>query len=277
MPMDEQLCLIGFGLSLEEKIVKAIEGFKFYEHNAIELDPAGYYLCDSFGKDSCVILDLAIRSGVRFVAHHNLTTLDPPELVYFGRKHHPETVIHRPEKPMLRYFSEARGQAYTPPTRTFRWCCSIYKEQAVTDGIRVFGVRAAESNRRRANWKVFQRSKAGQWVFNPILYWTDSDVWGYLRNNAIPYCDLYDNGLDRLGCVGCPMSDRQSAFKRWPRYEAAWKRAFERFYNELNNRPRKDGKPRWIAKYGSAEKLWEWWMEEMPKEDAANDCQMGMF
>src|SRR3989304_6243487 len=80
--MDEQLYMMGLGLSLPEKIEKAIATFRHYESEALKRDPVnGYYLCDSFGKDSCVILDLAKRSGVKFMAHHNLTTLDAPELI----------------------------------------------------------------------------------------------------------------------------------------------------------------------------------------------------
>lgn len=37
------------------------------------MNPAGYWLAFSGGKDSCVILDLAKRSGVKFEAVHNLT------------------------------------------------------------------------------------------------------------------------------------------------------------------------------------------------------------
>lgn len=40
--------------------------------------PEGYYVAFSGGKDSCVILDLCKRAGVKFDAHYALTTVDPP-------------------------------------------------------------------------------------------------------------------------------------------------------------------------------------------------------
>lgn len=44
-----------------------------------DLEPSeGYYLAFSGGKDSIAIKQLAIESGVKFDAHHNLTTIDPP-------------------------------------------------------------------------------------------------------------------------------------------------------------------------------------------------------
>lgn len=281
--MDEQLCLLGFGVSLPEKVEKAIGTFQNFEPEALRRDPVnGYYLCDSYGKDSCVILDLAKRSGVRFVAHHNFTTLDPPELIRFGREHHPETVVHRPKMAMLtRLFSTPHG----PPTRRARWCCEEYKEGAGFGMVRVFGVRAAESARRKANWKVWtpRRGNDDGWVLNPILYWTDDDVWQYIRQRRIHYCSLYDEGFKRLGCIGCPMAGegRRKEFARWTGYERAWKRAISAYYDKWHGVPRNDGDPRWIDnpknRINSGDDLWRWWMEEMPKEEPENDCQMSLF
>lgn len=62
-------------LDFFEKRTKAeivIERLRMFE------PPEGYWLAFSGGKDSIVLKDLAIRSGVRFEAHYNITTVDPP-------------------------------------------------------------------------------------------------------------------------------------------------------------------------------------------------------
>ena len=60
----------------------------------------GYYVAFSGGKDSTVILDLVKRSGCKFDAHYSVTTVDPPELVQFIKREHPEVAFERPKKTM---------------------------------------------------------------------------------------------------------------------------------------------------------------------------------
>ena len=147
----------------------------------------------------------------------------------------------------------------------------------------VFGVRAAESARRKAMWKIWQphREKQG-WILNPIVYWTDEDVWQFTRQEKIPYCCLYDEGKTRLGCIGCPMAtaSRKQDLERYPGYKRAWQRAITRYYDIYHNVPNNRGEPRWFDQPTSnvkcADDLWRWWMEELP-EPEDDDCQMGLF
>ena len=43
----------------------------------------------------------------------------------------------------------------------------------------------------------FSRSKH---VCNPIIDWSDQDVWEYIRSEKIPMNPLYEMGFYRVGC-----------------------------------------------------------------------------
>lgn len=83
---------------LFEKRDKVQEAIKTLQ----ELEPKeGYYVADSGGKDSDVIYALVHMAGVKADYHHGLTTIDPPDVIYHMREFHKDTVIERPEIPLL--------------------------------------------------------------------------------------------------------------------------------------------------------------------------------
>ena len=74
-------------------------------------------------------------------------------------------------------------------------------------------------------------------MVNPIVDWTEDDVWDFLNENGIPHCSLYDEGFKRLGCIGCPLSGSKNMirdFERWPKYKDMYVRAFQKM---IDNHP----------------------------------------
>lgn len=68
-------------------------------------------------------------------------------------------------------------------------------------------------------------------MLNPIIDWSESDVWDFLNDNEIEHCCLYDEGFARLGCIGCPLSGSKNMlrdFERWPKYKDNYIKAFQR-------------------------------------------------
>lgn len=263
-----QMPLKNIGITLEEKIEDSIRLLQEFESSALEYSSDGYYLCFSGGKDSCVIKDLAIRAGVKFTANYSATTIDPPELTRFIKHHHPDVIWHRPKIPLLKMV-EKRGL----PTRSARWCCQEYKEQGGDGLVKIMGVRSAESPRRARQWEsiTYWKSGKGGWCVNPILSWTDLEVWKYLKSINIPYCKLYDDGMKRIGCVGCPMSNRRHIdFERWPWFKKLWKRAARERWNRLES----DSRTKKVFK--DSDEWFEWWMSNKSMPDKY-DCQMGLF
>lgn len=186
-----------------------------------------------------------------------------------------------------------------PPTRLVRYCCHHLKEDAGDGRMVVTGVRWAESVKRAQNHGVvtvssqtarkeivdrenFRETKFGgvitnndnedsrrlveqcykhhRTTVNPIIDWADKDVWEFIRGNGIPYCELYDEGFHRLGCIGCPLAstrEREREFLMWPKYKQAYLMAFDKM---LKNREKR-GKMKGEMRMGSTPlSVFAWWM-----------------
>ena len=232
-----------------------------------------YYGAFSGGKDSVVIKELAKMAGVKVTWHYNVTTIDPPELVRFIKREHPEVVWQR--NPKGTFFNRMMVRGF--PTRRQRWCCEEFKERRSPPGAAVIiGVRGEESKRRARTWTdVTYAAKGGGVYVSPILRWKSSHVWQFIHANDVPYCSLYDEGFERLGCIGCPMSresGRLAAFRRWPGYEKQWRRAFRLLWNAKRHL-------RGFARFRNHEHMWEWWLsnDKLPPGDDGDDCQQEMW
>lgn len=271
----EAMYQAALAVPLTDKIEMAIALIRSMEGQALKLSDGGYYVAFSGGKDSIVMERLFAMSGVKYEAWYNNVTIDPPELVQFIKRQYPQVKWNNPVKHLWRHMLE---NPQGLPTRVMRWCCQVYKEQGGNGLFKAVGVRAPESPRRKGLWQLV-RFIPGHHVpiMAPILYWTDADVWQFIHDNEMPYCSLYDEGFKRLGCIGCPMGDRNRDFQRWPKYGQLWKKFAAAWIDKWKDIPRRDGKPRSNTQY-TPEQYWSWWMEEKNVNDTDEpDCQMFLW
>lgn len=251
-------------------------------------------IADSGGKDSSVCVELARRAGIPFEVLHNHTTADAPETVYFIRREFarleamgiPCKIEYPHYKGMRTSMWALIPQKLMPPTRAVRYCCAILKERGGQGRFLVTGVRWAESIRRRDRRGIFEKSAKdpakriilnndnddkrrlfehctlqAKRVCNPIIDWTDSDVWDFLLSEKIPLNPLYAEGFPRVGCVVCPMAGkrRYRDFARWPAYEQMYIRSFDKMLEMRRQRGKIDGS--WRSGT-TGEDIFHWWMED---------------
>ena len=269
------MALIDYRLDARiDKVQQVIDRYKAFEPKD------GYYLAFSGGKDSVIIKALADMAGVKYDAHYSVTSVDPPELVQFIKAHYPDVsrIIPRDKNGDPITMWSLIPRKLMPPTRIVRYCCTELKETQGKGRLTVTGVRWAESVRRRANQglvNVFDGPvlnmdnadtrrmaescyRTRKTLFNPIIDWTDADVWEFIRAYNIPYCGLYDDGYKRLGCIGCPMtkaSARRRGLGRWPTYYTNYLAAFGRMLDAR----RCAGKD---MTWKTPEDVMTWWLDD---------------
>lgn len=227
----------------------------------------GYWVGISGGKDSTVINDLAKKAGIKAHYFHTLTTIDAPQTIWHIKKHHSNCEIIRPEMPLMQMMLK-KG---IPPMRNRRWCCAIYKERGGRGNFTCLGVRKEESYKRASRKIVEFCYKDDTTRFlNPIVDWSNQDVWQYIRENKLLYNPLYDPpyNFDRIGCVLCPMvRDTERQMKFFPKICANWKRWIFRLYEQQKAKDK--------MFHSTPESYWRWWIDR--DRGTINPDQTTMF
>ena len=110
---------------------EAIKLLQYFADAAVARDPRGYCVCTSEGKDSRVLGHLMRRARAPHFYLHNITGIDPPELVCFQRKNFQQ---YR-EAGYLTYDVMYRKSMWAlmlakliPPLKHVRYCCEQLKE-----------------------------------------------------------------------------------------------------------------------------------------------------
>lgn len=250
----------------------------------------------SGGKDSDVMLDLFIKSGVKFEVQNHHTTVDAPQTVYhirdtfkrlegMGIKATSNYPTYKGERTSMWKLILDKGMA---PTRLARYCCQVLKESNANNRVIATGVRKDESTGRKSRNEVeyiapkksdairvssddmldFDNSDSRRIIehctlkskisINPIIDWTHSDIWQYIRANNIKYNPLYDMGYKRVGCVGCPMGGckhMQKEFADFPVYKQNYIKAFDRMVKRRNEIGLK-------TIWANGQEVFDWWIND---------------
>jgi len=159
-------------------------------------------VANSLGKDSMVVWHLAKEVSPDIWGFIVTTRYKPAETVAFMNRvtaQWPELKVYRNDESM------AEDLYKTEPDK----CCEILKVKPTRRAIDemnvkcwVTGLRCTEGRTRTDFQEVEERDK-GLIKLNPILIWSEREIWQYLALHQVPVNPLYERGYRSLGCEPC--------------------------------------------------------------------------
>lgn len=291
-----------------DKVDKAIERLKLGSNMSLRYYGKPLMITYSGGKDSEVLVDLAIKAKIPLEIVNSHTTADAPPTVYHIRnqfkKWENDGIDCKIVYPKYKGISTSMWALIPikkmPPTRRIRYCCAVLKETTGNGRMIATGVRWAESvarTKNRSQFEVFTTKRQNKIllsdnddkrqlfetctlkakrVVNPIIDWTDNDIWGYAKSEKLRLNLLYDCGFERVGCIGCPLASKSRAkeFAVFPKYRDMYISAFARMLEARKAEGKKAGRP---DVWESPIDVYHWWMEDgvlpgqIEMEDILND------
>ncbi len=87
-------------------------------------------------------------------------------------------------------------------------CCFVRKIQPLQRALKglevwITGLRASQSVTRE-QMQLVEYDEANRVIkLNPLLAWSEQDVWDFIKENKVPYNKLHDQGYPSIGCAPC--------------------------------------------------------------------------
>ncbi len=199
--------------NLEKKIQKSLDLIAEIE-STFEQGKVG--LAWTGGKDSTTLLSLVrmfFQGKIPYRVFNIDTSVKFPEIYHFRDSLAKEwafdlIVLRHPEAKKI--ITTARDHSE---------CCTLLKTNVLHDGLRKYGIKVLltairwDEHSARAEEPYF--ADRGDHVrAHPVLHFMERDIWQYIRDHDIPYCELYDKGYRSLGCMPCTSVSSNSGPER---------------------------------------------------------------
>jgi phosphoadenosine phosphosulfate reductase len=167
----------------------------------------------SFGAEDMVLLDIIATNQITI----DIFTLDtgrlPAEtldLVERVRTHYNVKieVVQPSAAAVNQYVTQYGANAFYERVELRKACCNIRKVEPLRRALEgkkawLTGLRREQAaSRANLSYQEFDHAN-GLEKFNPLLDWSEADVWAYIRAHDVPYNALHDRGYPSIGCEPC--------------------------------------------------------------------------
>jgi phosphoadenosine phosphosulfate reductase len=169
---------------------------------------------NSFGAEDVVMMDLIakyapqIRVFTLDTGRLNPETYEVMEAIRFK---YPDVHIEVmfPDAAKVEALQREKGFfSFRDSVELRKECCAIRKVQplkrALSDAASwMTGLRKDQSVTRTDTPAIEWDEGNGMVKVNPIIEWTNDDVWNYIKTHKVPYNKLHDKGFPSIGCAPC--------------------------------------------------------------------------
>ncbi len=177
-------------------------------------------LASSFGAEDVVIIDMLmkIRKDVTIftldTGRLNQETYDVMDKI--REKYGIEIAVYFPDQSDVEEMVKKYGMNLFYKSIEYRkLCCEIRKVRPLKRALDnldawITGLRREQTDRRSNVMKIEVDAAHNNIIkVNPLVDWTWDMVWGYIRENNVPYNTLHDKGYPSIGCEPCTRAIRR--------------------------------------------------------------------
>ena len=168
---------------------------------------------NSLGAEDMVLTDIIAKHKLDIGMFSLDTNLLPPE-TYELMKRLPahygvELQVYRPEVGQVAQYVEQYGKdGYYKSIGGRKQCCHIRKVVQLRRALNgkggwVTGMRREQAATREGLGVSSFDADNGLQKYNPLLDWSNAEVWEYIRSNDVPYNALHDRFYPSIGCAPC--------------------------------------------------------------------------
>lgn len=180
----------------------------------IARDHAPAVLANSFGAEDMVLTDLIAKLQLPIGIFSLDTGRLPAEtytLMQQVRERYPATPVqvYFPNTAAVESFVNEFGiNAFYDSVENRKSCCHIRKIEPLKRALAgqkawITGLRREQSPTRQDLGDREFDADNGLMKFNPLIEWSEKDVWAYIRENQVPYNELHDRHYPSIGCAPC--------------------------------------------------------------------------
>jgi len=171
-------------------------------------------LASSFGAEDVVLIDILVKLDPKIrvftldTGRLNEETYEVMEKV--RQKYTIGIDIYFPDKEAVQKLEKEKGlYSFRQSVDNRKECCGIRKVEPLKRALKglkawITGLRKGQAMTRSEIAKIeIEDASTGLLKINPLVDWSEQDIWNYIKKNSVPYNRLHDQGYPSIGCSPC--------------------------------------------------------------------------